>query len=133
MIRLFSFLFLMMLSVAASAQVTGSSATTTSAPSLSASTAAETRARDEAFAAWKVRYATNRAWIADEIKAVRQELNKLRQAQPEPGQRLTDLLNGTIKRWNQEKTDYGDAEQFADCQEFFATLRTSIQNERTKK
>ena len=137
MTRLLIFLFVAGLSTVASAQVSDASKPaappTTGRNQLPTSVEAEARARDEAFAQWKVRYANNRAWVASEIKAVRQELTQLRAVKPEPGQRFTDLLNGTIRRWNEEKTDYADPEQFAECREFLTTLKTDIQTEQAKK
>ncbi len=90
------------------------------------STNAERRALDDAYAQWKQRYAKNRAWVATEIKAIKQELAELRQTRPEQAAPITDLLNGSIQTWNREKTDYGDPEQFTECQEVLATVRESI-------
>lgn len=95
-------------------------------PQTVGSTNAERRALDDAFVQWKQRYATNRAWVAAEIKAIKQELAELRQTKPEQATPLIDLLNGSIQTWNREKTDYGDPEQFAECQELLATVRESI-------
>lgn len=116
-------LLLLALSIAQSvtAQVADTTLTTPK------SVEAEARTRDEAFAAWKVRYADNRAKVAQEIKAVRAELTELDPDKTKLKQQLTDLLNGSIRRWNTDKLDYGDPTQFNECQQLFATIRKAIQ------
>lgn len=121
MIRFVTSVLLIGLAGAASAQVAN---TTSSATSL----AAETRVQDEAFAAWKVRYATNRAKVAQEIKAVQQEISTINPAKAVLRQQLTDLLTGTVKQWNVEKADYADPNQFAGCQALFGTIRQAIRD-----
>lgn len=86
----------------------------------------EARARDEAFANWKVRYADNRTEVGREIKAVRQEITGLDSTKADLNQQLTNLLNGSINNWNTLKTDYADPQQFADCMNVFATIREAI-------
>lgn len=127
MIRLLILILLVGRSGAGLAQVADTSArvSPTTSGSMS-SVAAETRARDEAFAAWKVRYATNRASVAREVKAVQRELANIPPAKAELKQQLTNLLNGTVRRWNEEKTDYADPDQFAGCQALFATIRQAL-------
>lgn len=124
MIRFLILVLLIGLSVAASAQMDTASRMAAPATSL----AAETRVQDEAFAAWKVRYATNRARVAQDIKTVQQEVATIDPAKAMLKQQLTDLLNGTIRRWNEEKTDYADPNQFANCQALFATIRQAIRD-----
>ena len=102
---------------------TPSSAQTTSRAD---SVSAEARARDEAFASWKTRYADNRAEVGHEIKAVRQEITDLDSTKADLKQQLTNLLNGSINNWNTLKTDYADPQQFADCLSVFATIREAI-------
>lgn len=97
------------------------------------SAAAEAKARDEEFARWKARYATNRAIIARQVKDIKAILIPFRAENPARGQELTDLLNGSIKRWNVEKTDYGDPDQFAACEEVLATIRKAIETGSPKK
>lgn len=125
--RLLFFLLTLSLAQPAAAQVTDTTNTSAGQRSSAASVEAETRARDEAFAAWKVRYANNRAEVAQEIKAVRNELAGVDTTKSALKQQLTDLLNGSIRRWNTDKLDYGDPDQFADCQRLFATIRRAIQ------
>ncbi len=90
------------------------------------SASAEARARDEAFASWKVRYADNRAEVGREIKAVRQEITQLDSAQTDLKQQLSNLLNGSVTNWNTLKTDYADPQQYADCMNVFAVIRKAI-------
>ena len=87
---------------------------------------AETRAQEEFYVAWKVRYATNRATVAREIKAVRQEIAGIDSSKASLNEQLMTLLNGTIKRWNEEKIDYASPEQFTECTDLFATIRRAI-------
>ncbi len=94
---------------------------------LADSTSAEARARDEAFADWKVRYADNRTEVGREIKAVRQEIAQLDSAQTSLKQLLNNLLNGSVTNWNTLKTDYADPQQLADCMNVFAVIRKAIQ------
>lgn len=125
MIRLFFVVCLVGFYYSASAQSTAPSNAVSAQQSLS-SVESEACARDEAFAQWKIRYAENRAKIADEIKAVRQEISQLDPTKANLKRELTDLLNGTIRHWNQIKTDYADPEQLAECQALFTTLRTAM-------
>jgi len=98
--------------------------TTSPADSISA----EARARDEAFASWKVRYADNRAEVGREIKAVRQEIAQLDSTRTSLKQQLNNLLNGSVTNWNTLKTDYADPQQYADCMAVFATIRQAIRD-----
>jgi len=91
------------------------------------SSSAEARARDDAFANWKTRYADNRAQVGREIKAVRQEIARLDSTQTGLKTQLTDLLNGSVRNWNTVKTDYADPQQLADCLAVFAVIRRAIQ------
>lgn len=116
--RFFFLLLLVGLSGTASAQTS----------SRADSSSAEARARDDAFANWKTRYADNRAEVGREIKAVRQEIARLDSAQTDLKTQLTDLLNGSVKNWNTIKTDYADPQQFADCMAVFAVIRRAIQD-----
>lgn len=124
MIRFLTLVLLISLAGTASAQVANTTSSATPATSL----AAETRVQDEAFAAWKVRYATNRAKVAQEIKAVQQEISTINPAKAVLKQQLTDLLTGTVKQWNIEKADYADPNQFAGCQALFGTIRQAIRD-----
>ncbi len=87
---------------------------------------AETRAQEQFYAAWKVRYASNRAKVAQEIKAVRQEIAGVGSSKAPLNEQLTTLLDGTITRWNEEKTDYANPEQFTECMDLFTTIRQAI-------
>ena len=98
--------------------------TTSRADSLSS----EARARDEAFADWKVRYADNRAEVGREIKAVRREIAGLDSSKTDLEQQLTNLLNGSITNWNTLRTDYADPDQYADCLAVFAVIRRAIRD-----
>jgi hypothetical protein len=141
MIRLFFVLGLCSMAGAASAQVTPpASSTAAGAVVLSnstdqtpASVESEAKARDAEYAQWKTRYATNRAWVANEIKEIRSEIATLKQRKPGVEETYSDLLNGSINNWNRDRTDYGDPEQFADCKEVLVNLKTSVRNELTKK
>ncbi len=126
MIRLLNFLLIMGLAGVASAQVADTSRAGTPGTQPVTSVATETRLQNEAFAAWKIRYANNRAKLVQESKAVKQELAAMNPAKAALKQQLTDLLNGTIRRWNDEKTDFADPDQFADCQNLFTTLRRAM-------
>ncbi len=131
MMRFLLLLFLISLSGVVSAQVADTARARTMNPgtlSPVTSVADETRAQEEAFAAWKVRYATNRAKVVQDIKAVQQELTTLSPAKADLKQQLTDLLNGTVRRWNEEKTDFGDPDQFSDCQDLFTTIRRAMRD-----
>jgi len=88
----------------------------------------EARARDEAFASWKVRYADNRAEVGHEIKAVRQEIAQLDSTQTNLKQQLNNLLNGSVTNWNTLKTDYADPQQLTDCLNIFAVIRKAIES-----
>ena len=116
--RFFLFLLVTCLSGNAVAQTT----------SRADSASAEARARDEAFASWKVRYADNRAEVGNQIKAVRQEIAALDTAKADLKRQLTNLLNGSVRNWNTLKTDYADPQQFADCLAVFATIRRAVQD-----
>ena len=131
MTRFLILVLLISLSGAASAQVPASRpGTVTPDGQTTAVTTveAETRAQDAFYAAWKVRYADNRAKVAQEIKAVRQEIASADSTREPLKERLITLLNGTIKRWNEEKTDYANPEQFAECMDLFATIRQAIRD-----
>lgn len=129
MFRLLILLLLVGLSGVASAQVTDTTRTATAGTLPPVTTLAEeTRVQNEAFAAWKVRYATNRSKIAQEIKAVKQEITAVEPAKGALKTQLTDLLNGTIRRWNEEKTDFANPDQFAECQQVFSTIRQAIRD-----
>jgi hypothetical protein len=137
MIRFFLLAGLLSLAGAASAQ-TAAPAVTTATNSSSAvdqtlTTEAEAKARDAEYAQWKTRYATNRAWVANEIKEIRSEIATLKQRKPGSEETYSDLLNGSINNWNRDRTDYGDIEQFAGCKEVLVNLKTSIRNELSKK
>jgi|GEM_PF-2432417 hypothetical protein len=137
MIRFFLLAGLLSLAGAASAQTTLPTATTAASSSSTVdqplTTEAEAKARDAEYAQWKTRYATNRAWVANEIKEIRSEIATLKQRKPGTEETYSDLLNGSINNWNRDRTDYGDIEQFAECKDVLVNLKTSIRNELSKK
>jgi hypothetical protein len=136
MIRFFLLAGLLSLAGVASAQITSPTSSTALSTTYSSSiagqtppTEAEAKARDAEYAQWKTRYATNRAWVANEIKEIRSEIATLKQRKPGVEETYSDLLNGSINNWNRDRTDYGDPEQFAACKEVLVNLKTSVRNE----